>query len=210
MTAEYTPQGNIGKYSDEWIEASLDWTGRKGFLIECLVNAGWLDYECLPITDPLPTHSEWAGNRKLFVHDWVDHADSATRKRNERAGLPFLGVSGKVTGQCSVTDWTTAASRARDPNQPKPIHTNSKPQIAEPAPVKVPHGEFPLVGLAVRERFPEADDTVIMKITIAVGQKVAGANGNIRGQPTDALIADAQDGFAALLGQREMDFTVRR
>lgn len=139
LTAEYTPQGDIGKYPDEWIEGSLEWTGRKGFLIDCLVKSGWLDYEGLTISDPLPTHSKWQGNRKLFVHDWHDHADSAVVKRLQRLRLPFLSVSTKVTGQSTVTDETLAAlARARA----KPEPSQSLPEPPPPP----PNGAFPPVA----------------------------------------------------------------
>lgn len=188
MTAEYTPQGNIGKYSDEWIEASLDWTGRKGFLVQCLIDAGWLDYEGLTIGDPLPTDSEWAGNRKVFVHDWHDHADSAVTKRLQRLGLQFLKFAPKVTGQSSVTDWTTAASRARV----------ALPTPSLALPVRTPHdtaagSDFPESARAVRKYFPSADDSIVVTIAHeAVRSYVDVVNGHGKSPPlTDALIAEA-------------------
>ena len=124
-TAEYTPQGDIGKYDDAWIEAALDWTGRKGHLINCLVEAGWLDHEPATTKEFVGNdegiRQQWPGNRKLFVHHWHDHADSVVHKRLERLHLPFLTVREKVTGQSTVTDQFSAASRARDPIPSLPI-----------------------------------------------------------------------------------------
>jgi hypothetical protein len=120
MTAEYTPQGNIGKYDDAWIEASLDWTGRKGFLVDCLAIAGWLDRD-----------SEW----RLLVHDWRDHADSAVIKRLQRLGLHFLESSKKMTGQSTVTDQKTAASRAP---LPEPCLSMPEPEPLSAAVVSLP------------------------------------------------------------------------
>lgn len=54
-----------------------------------------------------------------------------------------------------------------------------------------PHGEFPETAAAVRAGYPETNDAFIMKLTIAVGQMAAGQNGKLKGDPTDALIADA-------------------
>ena len=54
FTAEFTPQGDIGKYDDKWIEAALYWGGKEGRLIEALVQSRWLDR--LATASPLPTH----------------------------------------------------------------------------------------------------------------------------------------------------------
>ncbi len=138
MCAEYTPQGDIGKYSDDWIEASLDWTGRKGHLINCLVEARWLDREPATTKDFVDNDEgirrQWPGNRKIFVHDWHDHADSVVQKRLERLHLPFLTVREKVTGQRTVTDQFSAASRARDPipSSSLPIPSNHPPTPSKP------------------------------------------------------------------------------
>ena len=88
-TAEFTPQGNIGKYPDEWIEACLDWHGKRSKLIRALLATRWLD-----------ASDTW----RLLVHDWSDHADDSVRKRLNRNSLSILSLSEKVTGQSSVSD----------------------------------------------------------------------------------------------------------
>ena len=74
FTGRFTPQGNIGKYSDAEIEAWVEWDGEEGALIAALVKAHWLD--------PHETH-------RLLVHDWHKHADDATRQALKRAKLEF-------------------------------------------------------------------------------------------------------------------------
>lgn len=51
--------------------------------------------------------------------------------------------------------------------------------------------EFPQTAAAIREGYPETEDSFVTRLTIAIGQKVAGLNGKIKGDPTDALIAKA-------------------
>jgi hypothetical protein len=133
FTAEYTPQGDIGKFSDDRIEAALDWTGKKGHLIDCLVESGWLDREPATTKEPVgngeATARQWPGNRKLVVHHWHDHAEDSVRKRLNRAGLQFLTVSGEVTGQNPVTDRTLSDTGAVLPSQalPEPEPTPPNP-----------------------------------------------------------------------------------
>ncbi|HEV2175540.1 MAG TPA: hypothetical protein VGR71_18335, partial [Nitrospira sp.] len=89
FTAEFAPQGDIGKYSDSRIEAAmLSWFRPKGKLILALIQAGWIDQDQVS---------------RLIVHDWHDHADDSVRKRLTRHGLPFLSFTSKVTGQSPGT-----------------------------------------------------------------------------------------------------------
>jgi hypothetical protein len=74
FAGRFTPQGNIGKYSDEAIEAWLEWDGKPGALIEAFVQTRWLDRD--------ETH-------RLLVHDWSQHADKATKNALNRAKLDF-------------------------------------------------------------------------------------------------------------------------
>ena len=75
FTAQYAPQGDIGRFSDKRIAAALDWTGYPSRLVEALVKTGWLD------------RHETA---RLVVHDWADHADRATLQRLKRDGLNVI------------------------------------------------------------------------------------------------------------------------
>ena len=87
FTAEFAPQGDVGRYSDERIEAALHWQGKSGRLISAMAQSGWLDL-----------HPEC----RLCVHDWADHADDAVKKRLSRSQLPFVRLSRRMSGQRPV------------------------------------------------------------------------------------------------------------
>jgi hypothetical protein len=74
FTGRFTPQGNIGKYTDTAIEAWVEWNGEPGALIAALVKSGWIDHD--------PVH-------RLLVHDWAQHADKATKNALMRAKMAF-------------------------------------------------------------------------------------------------------------------------
>lgn len=74
FTGRFTPQGNLGKYTDQAIEAWVEWDGKPGALITALLSAGWLDAD--------PVH-------RLLVHDWAQHADKATKQALGRIKLSF-------------------------------------------------------------------------------------------------------------------------
>jgi hypothetical protein len=69
FAAEFTPEGDIGRYPDETIAEALAWAGEVPRLIQALTTTGWIE------VGP-------AG--KLVVHDWLDHADHATQQRVAR------------------------------------------------------------------------------------------------------------------------------
>lgn len=84
-TAENTPDGGIGRFTDSELEAELEWRGEAGALIEILCETRWLDR----IADP----------ERLYVHDWHEHADYATHRKLARGRLWF--VSGEAP-KCST------------------------------------------------------------------------------------------------------------
>jgi hypothetical protein len=151
FTAEFAPQGDIGKYEDSWIEASLGWTGKPGRLISALIASHWLDYR-----------GERTGGRAdclLYVHDWHDHAEESVKLRLKRANLPFL--SNHVdTDNMSGHRGEVSPSRARALPLPLPIpdHTNQPPT---PAPRMV---EWPLTSIEIRKHFPAASDFEVLAI----------------------------------------------
>jgi hypothetical protein len=74
FAGRFTPQGNIGKYSDLAIESWTEWDGDEGKLIDSLVKSGWLD-----IDDEF----------RLIVHDWSKNADELVHTTLARSCLPF-------------------------------------------------------------------------------------------------------------------------
>jgi hypothetical protein len=88
FTAEFAPQGDIGRFSDERIEAALDWRrGKPGRLLAALIECRWID-----------RHPEC----RLCVHDWQDHADQAVRKRLARGRLSFVVTTRSLRGDDEV------------------------------------------------------------------------------------------------------------
>jgi hypothetical protein len=108
FTGRFTPQGNLGKYTDQAIEAWVEWDGEPGALIAALVGAGWLDAD--------PVH-------RLLVHDWAQHADKATKNALGRAHVGFC------------TDPVRTASVQSTDEKPE---SGTVSRLPEPVPVPVP------------------------------------------------------------------------
>lgn len=70
----FTPQGNIGKYTDSQIESWVEWEGEPGALVQALCDSHWIDRD---------------REHRLLVHDWHEHADGATKVALKRKGLGF-------------------------------------------------------------------------------------------------------------------------
>lgn len=121
FTAEFAPQGDIGRYSDDRIEGALDWTGKRGRLVEALTTSGWVDVD---------------KNTRLLVHDWSEHADEGVRKKLKRAGLSFVKPAQKVSRQIP-----TVSANPPHPCPPRP----------EPVPEPVPERETPPDTVATPE-----------------------------------------------------------
>jgi hypothetical protein len=114
FAGRFTPQGNIGKYSDKEIEAWVEWDGPPGKLIDALIQSRWLDRD--------PVH-------RLLVHDWAQHADKATKNALMRAQLAFCTPGVRTDGQESST-----ASRLPEPVPvPVPVPEKRKASRAKPA-----------------------------------------------------------------------------
>jgi hypothetical protein len=121
FTGRFTPQGNIGKYSDEAIEAWVEWDGKPGALISALVGAGWLDED--------PVH-------RLLVHDWAQHADKATKLSLQRTKTSFCTLTVRtvsVQGGDGITDSGTLYGLPVPVPVPVPVpETKAKTKAASP------------------------------------------------------------------------------
>lgn len=114
FTGQFTPQGNIGKYTDSQIEAWVEWDGEPGALIAAMVKARWIDRDT--------TH-------RLLVHDWAQHADKATKNALKRAGLDFCTPT--VRTEISEEEKSVHPSRLPEPvPEPEPVPV----PVPEPAP----------------------------------------------------------------------------
>lgn len=110
----FTPQGNIGKYSDADIEAWLEWNGEPGALIRAFKESRWLDESTA---------------HRILVHDWHQHADDATKKSLFRHKLSLITP-------CLPTVETPARhvpdiSRPPEP-VPEPVPEQEKQNHVEP------------------------------------------------------------------------------
>lgn len=75
FAGRFTPQGNIGKYSDDQIEAWIEWKGAPGAAIEALQSSRWIDPCSL---------------NRLVIHDWHEHADKTIKQFLVRNKLAFV------------------------------------------------------------------------------------------------------------------------
>lgn len=149
FTAEFAPQGNIGKYDDRRIEAALAYGGKPGRLVAALVEAGWVDRD--------PIH-------RLLVHDWATHADDAVRKRLNRAGLPFLPDTTKVTGHRPPSADNGSLPEPEPEPEPEPAPTNVVELTSAETATVSPPPKYPKSLALVRTRWPDADEKLIHEI----------------------------------------------
>ena len=105
FTGRFTPQGNIGKYTDAQIEAWLEWNGIPGELMAAFIKAKWIDVD--------PVH-------RLLVHDWPQHADKATKNALNRSHQTFCtpGVRTEIPKVAEIDH----PSRLPEPEpEPEPV-----------------------------------------------------------------------------------------
>ena len=114
FAGRFTPQGNIGKYTDGQIESWVEWHGEPGALVAALVASRWLDKDAA---------------YRLLVHDWPQHADKATKNALVRAKLQFCTPTPSVqNGDMSVQNGDMYSENALPYGLPVP----------EPVPVPEP------------------------------------------------------------------------
>jgi len=188
FTAEFAPRGDIGRFPDAWIESALDWSGRRGRLIEALTTSRWLD---------VPTGSNSV--HRLVVHDWSDHCEESTRRRLKRLGVWFVEDSRKLTEDLPPGDGQLPFCSSPLPT-PVPLPT-PRPEPTAYAAAAQPNGtlavrpvarsQFPLTGSSIRKRFPATDDAFIDNLIAAIEQAVHSEPATATGEITDQLIAEA-------------------
>ena len=150
FTGRFTPQGNIGKYTDREIEAWIEWPGESGLLIAALIETRWLD------RDP---------DYRLIVHDWHIHADAATKLALKRSKTDFVVPVSQhcrdsvptVSPQCPNSVATgmntveTVSPQCRDTvdTRMNSVATVSSLPVPVPVPVPVPEPEPVPVAMPV-------------------------------------------------------------
>ena len=132
LTARMTPDGNIGKYSVEEIEAWIEWEGAPGALVASLVSTGWID-----------DHPEYG----LIVHDWWNHCDDATHARLARATEFFANGSMPRLTRLAYKERRLIAAKYEEARKALDERTESarradgvrlKGALPDPVPVPVP------------------------------------------------------------------------
>jgi hypothetical protein len=123
FAGRYTPQGNIGKYTDADIEAWIEWEGDAGMLMQAFITSGWIDE---------------SDHHRLLVHDWHEHADDATRLSLKRKKLSFLTNSHDIVQTVSLQSSDSVATVSGLPGAvpepvPEPVNSPSarETQFAE-------------------------------------------------------------------------------
>jgi hypothetical protein len=136
MTAQFAPEGDVGRFQDSEISRQLDWLGDPPRLIAALVNCRWLDKH--------PT-------KRLIVHDWSTHSDSTCDKYLSDSGrryadgkpprrkgdLPLPNLTSGTTSRDKSGQVATSRDKSRLP-MPKPLAP-----CPSPLPVPVPLPEAP-------------------------------------------------------------------
>jgi hypothetical protein len=96
LTARETPQGNIGKLSNEDIALAIDWSGDEDKLICELLASEWLDSD--------ETH-------RLIVHDWHQHSDDAVDNYLARRGFLYANGARPRMNRLSVQEKAALCAR---------------------------------------------------------------------------------------------------
>ncbi|WP_158944981.1 hypothetical protein [Granulicella sp. S190] len=131
--------GNVGRFSDAEIEASLEWEGAAGALIEALISSRWLDRSAV---------------HRLVVHDWSQWADENVHTQLARKGERFADGAVPRSGRLNqaerlkfVAAFTknevSGASQNAAEGQPKLSHGSgpTQPHSADatvPVPLPIP------------------------------------------------------------------------
>lgn len=95
FTAKFTPRGDVGKYSDETIEAWIEWEGEPGALIDALVTTHWIDEAKAPRYNP---------EFRLVVHDWSEHADDLVNTEVARTCRTFCDGTVPKSGRLNEVE----------------------------------------------------------------------------------------------------------
>ena len=131
FTAEFAPQGDIGRFSDKRIESAVEWSGPAGKLVQSLTDSGWIDKS--------PDH-------RLVIHDWHEHADDSVKKKLSRSGLPFLSFTGNVTEQNPTISRHVRQShttQVENGSPPLPMPLPEPMPEPEPLPIAAPDAPAP-------------------------------------------------------------------
>jgi len=116
ITASSAPCGDIGKFSNEDICASIEWDGDYDAVIDALIATGWIDE---------------SDEFRLVIHDWSDHCPTYIKGNLAKHGRSFSSAKkpAKQPAKQSTMDGATKPSQAK-PSQVKPEKIGSKSALA--------------------------------------------------------------------------------
>jgi hypothetical protein len=132
FTAQYCPQGDVGKRTDTQIAAFLDWPqDRATVLVEALVSCAWLDRN---------------DEHRLVVHDWHDHSDGTCDKYLAEHGLKY------ATSRDPRRSERQKAGPSRDKSRQVATSRDSRAcaRVPEPEPEPEPSPKPPVGGCDAR------------------------------------------------------------
>jgi hypothetical protein len=161
FTAHNTPDGGIGKYTDDDIAAVLEWEGAATELIEALIQSGWLDRH---------------DNGSLWIHDWLEHCPTwvrgvaANKIAREKNGLCTKSPTKYLTK--SDTESTTKSPTKSPTKYPTKYPTKLHTSVATTLPyLNLPNQEeIHLSGAQLTDRpLPENPIEEILKAPLANG-----------------------------------------
>lgn len=118
LTEMNTPDGNIGKLTNEEIAADLEWDGDANALILMLIESRWID------------RSE---KHRLVIHDWSDHVPNWLKAIYSREGKSFSNEATE-SGTKSGTQSDTKFGTQSDTNSPalSPVLSSAPPILTYP------------------------------------------------------------------------------
>lgn len=142
FASQYTPQGNIGKWTDAQISSFIEYPQDKILeLMAALSNSGWIDPD---------------EENRFIIHDWGDHAPHFIKERLRRQGLEILVAKNAST---LAQRASMLAKIAHKPNPTQPNQTQPKPTKSRQP--EIPIKELQLIAdkwnvFAAQEGFPKA------------------------------------------------------
>jgi len=119
FVSQQTPQGNVGKWSNQVIAGEAGWQGDAEKFVAALISVGFLDEN---------------EEHRLVVHDWSDHAPNWVHAKLKKTGRRILSedLRGDLR-QAQETAHTATTSLAK-PSQAKPSQAKSETRAPKRAP----------------------------------------------------------------------------
>lgn len=116
-----TPEGDIGRLSNEEIAAAIEWAGDADELIQALVDTGWLDRD--------PTY-------RLLVHDWEAECEQWLHANFKRYGKQFAKPTQVTASNVLYHATPQSAEQSTVQDAPQRLPLLPSPTIPSPPPAQ--------------------------------------------------------------------------